>query len=67
MAKTQDAEPVAPSLTAEQKYAVALAVKDLEIAQLRAHVAQTALQQIVASVTPAGYQLTDKLELVKVP
>jgi len=63
-----------PALTDVQKLTIQSAAKDVEIWQLRAQQAtseyqkaQAALQQYVASVTPAGYQITDKLELVPVP
>lgn len=68
------ADPAAPTLTTEQKLAVQNAAQQLEILQLRAQAiardfeaARAALQQLVSAVTPEGYTLNDRLELVKVP
>jgi hypothetical protein len=53
-------EAKAPTLTTEQKLQLQLAVKDVELAQLR-------LKVLITALTPPGYQITDALELAKVP
>lgn len=55
-----------PTLTELQKLQVLVAAKDVEIMELRTQQARDNLQKVIALVTPAGYQLNDKLELVKV-
>ena len=67
-------EPKPPRLTSEQKKDILLAVKDVELWQLKLQQAATeldkakkALDTLVAASTPAGYQLTDRLDLVKLP
>lgn len=66
--------PTAPALTDVQKLQVQNAVQAVELWQLRAQnaasefeKAREALTKLVASVTPSGYQLSEKLELVPVP
>lgn len=74
-AATQDAPKTPPpALTLEQKQAIQLAAKDIEIAQLRAqaaaaefNAARESLTKLLALYVPAGYQLNEKFELVKVP
>ncbi len=70
-----------PALTAEQKLALqnaALALQNaalaFKVAQLEAQAAahahaqaSTALQQLLAASTPAGYVINERLELVKMP
>lgn len=63
----------APVLTEVQRLQVLNAAKDVELWQLKAQQAanefekaQTALMKLVATVTPTGYRLNEKLELVKV-
>lgn len=67
-------DPKTPTLTAEQRTTLLLAAKDVEIWQLRLQQAateldkaRTAVQQIVTTITPPGYVLNEKLELVKAP
>lgn len=67
-----DAKP--PALTDVQKKDILLASKDVEIWQLRMQQAasefekaQARLTTLIKAHTPEGYQMNDKLELVKVP
>lgn len=71
-AAAADAAP--KQLTLEQKQAIQLAAKDIEIAQLRAqqaaadyNAARERVSKLIASYVPAGYQLNEQLDLVKVP
>lgn len=64
----------APALTDLQKLQILNAAKDIELWQLKAQQAasefekaRATLQQLLAAMTPAGYQINDKLELVKLP
>jgi hypothetical protein len=64
----------APALTLEQKQAIQLAAKDIEIAQLHAqqaaaefNAAREALAKLLALYVPAGYQLNEKFELIPIP
>lgn len=54
------AEAPAPTLTDLQKLQLVNALKDVEIAQLK-------LQAVIAAVTPAGYRLTERMELEPIP
>lgn len=63
-----------PALTSEQKKDVLLAARDLEVAQLRAQIvmvelekARAAFEKAKADITPPGFALNEKLDLVKVP
>jgi hypothetical protein len=69
-----DGPAKAPALTSEQRKDILLASKDVELWQLRTQQAaaefekaRATLQKLVASLTPAGYTMTDKLELVPEP
>jgi len=66
-AHAQTAAPKPPVLSDVQKLQILGAAKDLEIAQLKLDAARLAMQQLITAVTPAGYQITDKLELAPVP
>lgn len=62
-----------PVLTEVQRLQVLNAAKDVELWQLKAQQAasefekaQAALAKLIATVTPSGYRLNEKLELVKV-
>ena len=66
--------PTPPSLSEVQKLTVQNAAKDVELWQLRAQAAATeydkaraVLTKLIADVTPAGFQLNEKLDLVPVP
>lgn len=63
-----------PELTEVQKLQIVNASKDVEIWQLRTQQAASeyekarlALKQIIENVTPKGYQLNEKLELIEIP
>ncbi len=63
-----------PTLSEVQKLRLVTAAKDVEVWQLRRQVvdqglqkAQAALQELIAASTPAGYKLTDGLDLVALP
>lgn len=63
-----------PVLTDAQKLQIQNAALLLENWQLKTQQAagefekaRAAMQQLIAAMTPAGYQLTDKLEFVKTP
>ena len=69
-----DGQAKPPVLTSEQKKDIQLAAKDVELWQLRAQQAatefdkaRTALQKLVASLTPDGYVMTERLDLVPEP
>lgn len=71
--KPAAADAKTTTLSLEQKQAIQLAAKDIEIAQLHAqqaaadyNVAREKLSKLVAAYVPAGYQLNEQLELVKV-
>lgn len=64
---------VPPVLTDVQKKDIQIAAQQVEIWNLRAQQAaaefqkaQQALNQLIAQLTPQGYAITEKLELVKV-
>jgi hypothetical protein len=64
----------APALTEMQRLQVVNALQAVELWQLKAQQAASefekardALQKLVATVTPPGYQLNDKLEFTKTP
>ena len=64
----------APALTEVQRLQVVNALQAVELWQLKAQQAASefekardALQKLVATVTPPGYQLNDKLEFTKTP
>lgn len=68
------AEGAAPVLSDAVKSQIVIAAQAARIAELEAQraiseleKARAALQQAIAAHTPAGYQLNDKLELVKLP
>jgi len=56
-----------PSLTDVQKLQLLNASKDVELLELRLQHARETLQRMVTIMTPPGYRMTDKLELVKLP
>lgn len=58
---------IEPQLSDVQKLSLMTIAKDVEIATLKLDAAKVALQRLIDSVVPAGYELTDKLELVKKP
>jgi len=65
--RAQEKPAAPPTLTDVQKLQILNAVKDVEIAQLRLDAARLTMQTLLAADTPAGYQITDKLELAKLP
>lgn len=65
--------PAAPALTDVQKLQIVNTAQEIELQDLRAvqacapcQAARARMQQLLAAFTPAGYQVTDKLELVKI-
>lgn len=59
------AAPAAPVLTDAQKQQIQIAALVAENLQLKAQQAQQALQILVQQLTPEGYVMNEKLELVK--
>ena len=73
-ASAQETAPSTPTLTEVQRLQVLNAAKDVELWQLKAQQAATefekarvTLTKLIEAVTPTGYQLNEKLELVKLP
>lgn len=61
------AQESAPSpLTDVQKLSIINAAKDVEIASLRLDAAKSAMQKLIDANVPSGYQLNEKLDLVKI-
>ena len=65
-ARAQSDAQKPPSLSDVQKLQILNAAKDMEIAQLKLEAARAAMQTLVNALTPAGYQINERLELVPV-
>lgn len=73
-APTASAEDKPPALSEVQRLQIQNAAQAMEIWQLKAQQAASEfekarahIQELIATVTPKGWQLNDKLEFVKLP